>query len=261
MGNYSLTRSENLAGVVTRQNLYDLIATSSLAGSGAGESAGVNITAVSLAPAVPSNGNTWWWDMSNQLLKLPLNAIGNSACSLWLSIGPDSWEIPLLNTTDQTLPKGCVMSFSEDAGAGFYAAKPTPPVAPAADTVIGFFNALSISAAHRGVCGVLQATAVAGQIVPAVYQGNCYARIEGISGIVGDNTRALAAAMATNSTGMFVAYPLSGGAIDYRIMDIGAVLCHPTPNSVCGDGILLPCFIQLPWNNGAYIATSINSAV
>ena len=114
----SLQRSQDLGNTVTRQNLYDLISTCTLTGTAAGVSVQhtVQITAVSEAPAVPVTGDTWWYDLSQELLKVPLNTVGASPCSLWLSVGPDSWQIPVLNSNNYTLSNGDFCSFKKDGG-------------------------------------------------------------------------------------------------------------------------------------------------
>jgi hypothetical protein len=265
---FDISRTQSIGNTCTRQHLYDLVATSTLSGSASGgDSSGLPATAATNPPTVPTDGNMIWWDMGHQVMKVPVNSVGSSACSMWMSIGPDSWEMPVCNVCADTLARGTVVSFSSNSAHGFYAVEPLKPMLAVSNTIIGYYTHMVHSSNLRGMCGVLQATAISGQIVPCVYRGFGYARVEGYAGLAAGNDKdrnwGHTAAMSTAYTGMLRTY-IAG--YHYLLTKkhpefVGGILCHPTPGAACPDGTLLPCFIQFPWNAATYIHDDFNDTL
>jgi len=255
---FTIHRTETLGSTVTRQDLYDLIHTSTLQGSSSGGNTtpGIGVTAVSLAPDIPIDGKTWWWDMSKQLMKLPINSAHGSACSLWVSAGPDSWEIPVLNACAYTLVKGTLVSYKTAGDPGLYDIEPFAPlVSNISNTYFNWYETLTASPNQRSICGVIQADAAPGQIIPAVYKGCCYAKVEGFISL-DNNTYLTALNISTAYTGVMLIQHKNTTTEYKEITRIGAMLCHPTPFSACSEGMLVPAFFTGPWNSGMYKAFS-----
>jgi len=244
---YNLSRTQSIGDTCTRQDLYDLINTSELTGTGdGGVRAGLVCTAVSEAPPIPVNGDVWWWDKTLQLMKCPINAVGNSACSVWLSMGPDSWEMPVCNVNANTLAKGTVVSFSSNADDGYYAVEPhAAAVSMMGNTYFAKRDMLTGIPVHRGLCGVLQATAVQGQIVPATYKGFTYALVDVA---LSDYNYPECLAISTTHTGMLsslVDETYARSQFDSELV-VGGLISH-VDKDLFTDPILSPCFVHFPW--------------
>lgn len=262
----SLERAGSLGNSVTRQNLYDLLSNCSLTGTAAGVSVQhtIAVTAVSEAPAVPSGGDTWWYDLSQELMKVPINSVKGSPCSLWLSVGPDAWQIPVLNSNDYTLRMGELCAFK--AGGGFYEVERLAGYTPADNSPREHLHALRHSANARGFIGAVQSTVSPGEFGALTWYGFGYADVGGF----GDDNGIPAAhakynypsylAIATNYSG-------TGFAIDhanpyYYVNILGAVLSHPTTTTGTMSNTVCPCLFTGPWNSGSRInahATNVSA--
>jgi len=99
--------------IVSRQTIYDLVAN---AGGGTIQAADlaeevVVITTQSEAPSDPKPGQCWW-DQTEQLMKVFTDVIDNTACSVWLSVGPDRFDVAMLTT--EPIPFGAAVMFTGD---------------------------------------------------------------------------------------------------------------------------------------------------
>jgi hypothetical protein len=95
---------------VTRQSIYNLVAN---AQGGDVEASDLSsdvqtIVTQSLAPS-PWPGKLWW-DQTDQVMKLYVDVLDGTGVSLWIAIGPDRFDIPMLAT--EPLPFGAAVQFS-----------------------------------------------------------------------------------------------------------------------------------------------------
>jgi len=256
----SLYRSQTLGNTVTRQHLYDLISTCSLSGSASGVSLqhSVQITAVSEAPAVPATGDTWWYDLSEELLKVPLNVVGASPCSLWLSVGPDAWQIPVLNSNAYTLPKGYACSFK--SGGGFYEVEPLAGYTPDDNSPRAHLRALRHSANHRGYIGAIQHDTGPGEFGALTWYGFCHARATGFGDALGIPTANAKynypafITVSTNVTG--TAFAVNRASPAEFVNVLGGLISHPTSTTGTLPATVCPCLLDGPWNTGTFLGTS-----
>lgn len=241
-----LLRSANLGTTVTRQDLYDLIHNATLTGLGSGiQGAGVVLLAASSFPTQITAG-TWWWDQTHQVLRIPVESVGGSPASMWLAVGPDSWECPVFNRTGGTLPRGAVVGWSRAAGCGPYDIDYLPP-ASAAMLVATFANsmqALRTDPAMRAGLGALQYTLLNGQFGQVVWRGFGYASVE--------DTYNAAAGQVAYMVGMCTAYTgtlgnTTGAGGNAAALACGFQTLHPA--TTFPAPILLPVFLWFPFNS------------
>jgi hypothetical protein len=116
----------NPGDVVTRQTLYDLVANATIGGSVQASDLAADVKAItsqSLAPSNPIPG-LLWFDQTEQVLKVWTDCIENTACSVWLAVGPDAFDVALYAT--EPIPYGAAVVAALGAG-GRAAALPTNP--------------------------------------------------------------------------------------------------------------------------------------
>ncbi len=122
MANFQRTTS--IGTTCSRQNLYDLINASNIVNVSdtdliSGASPAVGVTAAS-SPLIELKNNLWWWDQTEQLMKLPITQLGDSAASFWMSIGPDRWDYPGFNVSSDWINRGDVVRWSYSPAADLY---------------------------------------------------------------------------------------------------------------------------------------------
>lgn len=237
-----LNRTQSLGTTVTRQHLYDLISTCGFTDLGITLAGVGNIVAASAAPTT-FTASTWWWDMTNQLLKVPVCCVEGSACSIWLAVGPDSWETPVYNPGPNALPFGMLVSFKTGA-AGIYDVEPTVPQAAFTSTFSYRVENLRMDRNVRNTLGHLQATLAAGEWGRAVYRGLGYG-LHYDAFTSGNGNNAYPVVLSTAVTGtcqtQFSSYGIET-PYTYAIL-----LCRPPTTFVAA--VPMPLFIWLPYNN------------
>ena len=119
----SIQRTDTIGSTCDRQDLYDLINAANIVSVSdsdllAPEGAAA-VTACSLAPSELS-ASKWWYDQTEQLLKVPVLSVGGSAASFFMSVGPDRWDYPGFNLCEDNMLPGDVVRWSYSPGAGIY---------------------------------------------------------------------------------------------------------------------------------------------
>lgn len=260
----SLQRGDSLGNSVNRQDLYDLISNATLTGTATGVVVGrtLAITAVSEAPAVPSDGNTWWYDRTQNLLKVPLNAVGASPCSMWLSVGPDAWQVPVLNSNSYTLPMGSLCSWKQTGG--LYEVEPLAPVAPGTNTPRGWLSELRSSANARGYAGAVQEDIAPGEIGALTWYGFAYVNCTGFgdtNGIPTAQAKYNYPAYITISTSHTrTAFAVHGDDVHSRPNVLGGLLSHATATGGALPAHVCPCLLDGPWNSGTVLGANATSS-
>jgi hypothetical protein len=104
----------NVTTTVTRQTLYDLVynAIGATVQQSDLSSDVLPIMAQSSPPNNPPPG-MFWFDQTDQLMKVFVDVIDDTGCSIWLSVGPDRFDVACL--AGEPLPFGAALVFS---GAG-----------------------------------------------------------------------------------------------------------------------------------------------
>ena len=247
----SLSRAGDLASIVTRQTIYDLITNCTLTGTASATdiivSHTMQITAVSLAPDLPTDASTLWYDLTHELLKVPLTAVGSSACSVWLSVGPDAWQVPVYNGNAYTLAAGKLCSYNTNG------VEPVAGYTPNTQSPRDFLVAMRASSNIRGYAGVVQEDIAPGGFGPLTWYGFAYVDVD--LGDV-DTTLNLPAflTLATNITGTALALTTQTPHNYPNI--IGGVISHPT--DAAGFGVVkCPCLLSGPWASGMQIQSGM----
>jgi len=259
----SLERAGSLGNTVTRQDLYNLLSNCTLTGTAAGVSVGrtLGITAVSEAPAVPSDGNTWWYDRTQNLLKVPLNSANGSPCSMWLSVGPDAWQIPVLNSNSYTLPKGSLCSWKQTGG--LYDVDYLRPYSPAINTPRSHLEALRTSSNARGYAGALQDDLGPGAIGALTWYGFAYVKCTGFgddNGIPTAQCQYNYPAYITISTAHTgTAFAVDSDDVHSRPNVLGGLISHPTDTGGTLPDTVCPCLLDGPWNSGTVLGANATS--
>jgi len=242
----SLLRENTILTTVNRQDLYDLLTTCTLQGTadtGIILDNTMQITAVSVAPALPADSGTWWYDLTQELLKIPVSAVGSSACSMWLSVGPDAWQLPVYNGNNYTLTAGAITSYNTTG------VELTGGFTPDTSSPYDFLTAMRASSNIRGYAGVVQDDIAPGGFGPLTWYGFAYVNVDlrGVDNVL--NTPAFLT-VATNSTGVGVGLQTS---TPYNYPNIiGGVISHPTSGSALGT-IKCPCLLSGAWASGMNI--------
>jgi hypothetical protein len=123
-------RSDSIGDSANRQDLYDLINTAEVKNLTAADVIGlgsVAITATSSYPGTPTVA-VWWWDMHDQLLKMPVNVVGSDSAEFYASVGPDCWDFPGYNICSYTIEKGTLVRWDTSVGANPYGCTPMEPM-------------------------------------------------------------------------------------------------------------------------------------
>lgn len=96
---------------VSRQTIYDLVA-NAVGGTVQATDLSDEVKVVvsqSEAPTTVSPGLVWW-DQTEQLMKVYTDMIDGTACSVWLSVGPDRFDVAMLAT--EPIPFGAAVQFT-----------------------------------------------------------------------------------------------------------------------------------------------------
>lgn len=237
-----LLRTQSLGDTVTRQNLYDLINTCSFVDVGVSIE-GVAAVVESVTAPTAFTTSTWWWDSFNQLVRVPIASVGGSACSLWLSIGPDSWEVPVYNPGPDALALGSVVSW-KTGDAGVHDVEPTIPRPAAPATYSNVMEQVRADLNLRNIAGVLQCSLAAGEWGAAVYRGFGHLLYHDALAPTTAN-QAYPAVLSTTYTG---AVQYDAATYHTTPFCIGVVTCRPQPTDF-PPPIPLPAFIWLPINS------------
>jgi hypothetical protein len=237
----TLSRTTSLGTSVTRQDLYDLINKSTLS-IGAFSPAGVGSVVASTNPPTAFTASTWWFDQETQLLRVPLNNVDGSGCSLWLSVGPDSWETPVYNASASVLARGLVVGWCTAANCGIYDITPTIPyAAPSSASMVQRVDYARGSRNIRSTVGALQATLPANSWGLAVFRGFGYALcksqliVAARAQTLSMSTTFTAALEYFNDNGLFPGFPTT----------CGVVLNNPA--TTFASPVLLPVFMYMPF--------------
>ena len=102
----------NRGDSVTRQTIYDLL---NLALGGTVAASDLTNEVLTLAsqssPPTPGPGLVWW-DRTDQLMKVYVDVVDGTGCSLWTAFGPDRFDIPMLAT--EPIPWGAAVQLIGD---------------------------------------------------------------------------------------------------------------------------------------------------
>lgn len=101
--------------VVTRQTIFDLVANALGGTVGATDLDDTvrDVLAQSLTPASVTPG-LLWWSLTDQLMYCYVDAVENTACSLWCAFGPDRFDLPLLAA--DPIPFGAAVQLAGTGG-------------------------------------------------------------------------------------------------------------------------------------------------
>jgi len=168
MASVTRTKIFTIGQTITREDIADLIEESLLSDIGLSDldPTALVVTAQSEAPASPVPG-AWWWDKTTQLMK-----VYDSTHSLWLALGPDRRDIPVLNWNGGALPKGAYMCNRRGIGPWDGTVKLGTRATATAEMVIGTIPATALSGAWTPLsyCGIVWCYVSAGQtIAPSNY--------------------------------------------------------------------------------------------
>lgn len=224
----SIQRTDTVGDSCTRQTLYDLLSTANIVSIAESDlvipPSAAAVTAASEAPASLSNG-LWWYDQTEQLLKLPVLTVGGSAASFYMSVGPDRWDYPGFNICDEPMKPGDLVRWSYSPGAGIYDITFMEPC-PTWYTLSTFLR----SVPQLFSCyGVIAATIPAQQFGPVANMGFLHARVDWNSVYERDSTLHM-----KWSWPLFVStqYTAMLGCIDsYAAATQNALFCGQTLNS------------------------------
>lgn len=164
----TITRGTTLGGVITRQDLWNLIADSQLAGvDSTALSADAKARIVTTATDQPATlvNSQLWWDMREQLLRA-----FDANTSLALAVGPDRFEMPA--KAGYPVNRGMVVCIDGPATYSLHGnVVGIPVVRPPANSVDGI-HALGIASASAA-SGAYFPVAYHG-IVPAIFGASLY---------------------------------------------------------------------------------------
>jgi hypothetical protein len=135
--------SIQLNETVTRQTFYDLVANAAHdAITQTDLSSDLVVTFVGGSPPIITKPGQLWWDTTEQVMKVFVDAIDNTGCSLYLAFGPDRFEVALL--ADEPIPFGAAVQLTGDGRRAHLPPSPTQMQALSSDfqwevaKVIGF---------------------------------------------------------------------------------------------------------------------------
>lgn len=178
----NLQRTTTISGTCNRQDLWDLIANANVINASASDAvnptgaAAVSVTAASSPPATLTD-TAWWFDQTEQLMKVPVTYVGSSPASFFMSIGPDRWDTPGLNMASDTMAKGEIVRFSYSAGAGIYDCTFMEPN-PTWYTATAWLRKIP---ELRSAYGVVAATIPPGEFGPITTMGFVHVKVDYLS--------------------------------------------------------------------------------
>jgi len=207
----------------------------------------MQITAVSLAPNLPDNGCTWWYDLTQELLKIPVASVGASPCSMWLSVGPDAWQVPVYNGNNYTLSAGSICSYNSSG------VEVIGGYTPDSSSPHDFLDAMRGSSNIRGYAGVVQQDIAPEGFGPLTWYGFAYVDVD-LSGVDVTLNNPLFLTVATNSTAM--GYALSTQTPHNYPNIIGGIISHPTDAGGLGV-VKCPCLLSGPWASGMRVQSGM----
>jgi len=237
-------RTDTLTTSCNRQELYDLLANATVDGFTA--PAAHNVVSQSEAPGVTISDI--WFDQTNQLLKIPVTEVDGSACSMWLSIGPDSWWYPGFNVSDVTIRRGEWVCFSYSSS-GTYDITPMPPCPeyPSSRKVARGLKHLTC------IMGPAQATIAPNEFGPICTNGFAVALYDcrtsfTVMGAQNKEDRWLIPS--TGYTGCAQEIGQYNDIPNWPNL-MGHVMAFPEVAVAASfaEQFLVPCFITLPWGN------------
>lgn len=170
----SINRTATLGDEGNRQDIYELLSTAGVTGLGEGDLSGdfLNFAASSEAPATLTR-TRWWYDQTEQLLKIPLTEVDGSPASCYLSVGPDSWHYPGFNAGDDAIRKGELLRWSYSS-TGVYDVVSMEPVTSQVTHTAQLRTVKQLTT----LCGVAAATIAAGEFGPVCAYGFAHAWVD-----------------------------------------------------------------------------------
>jgi hypothetical protein len=247
----TLTRTTTIGDTCTRQDLYDLLAKATLNLAAGDLSSGIvaaGLTAASVAPAI-SEG-VLFYDLTEQLLKLPMTKVGDSAASFYMAVGPDSWQFPGFNVADTIIPRGSLVRFSYSPAAGPYDITHMEPF-PTNHTLtfsLGWAGMKSLKQL-RNAYGIAEATIAPNEFGPVCTYGLAHALVDpsGSYQLTGDwlNKQSFGLCIHTAVTGMARVPAMN----PHWLADMfGLLLTRPETTCV---SFLAPVFVMFPLGQGS----------
>lgn len=102
MAEFTRSASIEVGDQINRETIANLLETGLLSQLTVSDLASgvIMVTSQSEPPTNPLH-NQWWWDQTQQLMR-----VYDSGTSLWLAIGPDRKDVPMINWTGGTSPRG-----------------------------------------------------------------------------------------------------------------------------------------------------------
>lgn len=240
-----IQRTTNIGSTCNRQNLYDLLDQSNLINVttddvASGVALPVSITAASEAPTFSTD--LWWFDQTDQLLKIPLTDVGGSPASCYLAVGPDSWHYPGFNVASDTIRKGELLRFSYSPGAGIYDITPMEPVT----TNVTSNACLRCWPQLRNMYGIAGTTIAPGEFGPVVCKGFAHAIVDFETWYerTGTYTNRYTQVLhpSTQYTGTFASIPVGELTTDFA----DTVALGLTNPEATGVSVLGPVFCEFP---------------
>lgn len=170
----SINRTKTLDDEANRQDIYELISTAGVTGLEEGDLSEdyVVLATQSDAPATLTS-TRWWWDQTEQLLKLPLVLVGASPASCYLAVGPDSWHYPGFNAGTKSIRRGDLVRWSYSS-AGPYDVTSMEPV----PSQVTHTQMLRTVPQLTNLAGIAAATILAGQFGPICAYGFAHAWVD-----------------------------------------------------------------------------------
>lgn len=107
----NLTSTMAWGDTITRTQLYNMWSTATVSSADQDDLADTFLEVLSSSSATdPVQDGRVWFDKTNQLLKLYVEVLNNTTVSLWLAMGPDTWEDAFL--AEESIPPRALLEFS-----------------------------------------------------------------------------------------------------------------------------------------------------
>lgn len=135
--------SINSGDIVTRQTIYDLVRLASIGTVQESDlDAGVlTIVSQSLPPTAILPGMLWW-NQTEQLMMVYTDMIDNTGCSVWLSIGPDRFDVAMY--AEEPIPFGAAVVPGRTGGIRAVRLPPHPSEYVATGATVSRFMSLQV---------------------------------------------------------------------------------------------------------------------